>query len=46
MQKNEIDHKDATCTEKGWVKYECTFESNNNAVDPEHTEQWTEEYTY
>lgn len=42
-EKNEIDHKDANCTEKGWVKYECTFESNNNAVDPEHTEQWVED---
>ena len=40
--KNEIDHKDATCTEEGWVKYGCTYESNNNAAYPEHTEQWTE----
>ena len=40
--KNEIGHKDATCTEEGWVKYGCTFEKNNNAVDPEHKDQWTE----
>ena len=40
--KHETGHKDANCTEKGWVKYECTFEKDNNAVDPEHTEQWTE----
>ena len=41
-KKNEIDHKDANCTEKGWVKYGCTFEKDNNAVDPEHKDQWTE----
>ena len=40
--KNEIGRKDATCTEEGWVKYGCTYESNNNAAYPEHTEQWTE----
>ena len=40
--KHETGHKDANCTENGWVKYECTFEKDNNAVDPEHTEQWTE----
>lgn len=40
--KHETDHKDANCTENGWVKYECTFEKNNNAVDPEHKDQWTE----
>ena len=40
--KNEIDRKEATCTEEGWVKYGCTYESNNNAAYPEHTEQWTE----
>ena len=40
--KNEIGRKDATCTEEGWVKYGCTYESNNNAAHPEHTEQWTE----
>ena len=40
--KNEIGRKDATCTEEGWVKYGCTYESNNNAAYSEHTEQWTE----
>ena len=40
--KHETGHKDATCTTPGSKTYECTFEKNNNAVDPEHTEQWTE----
>ena len=40
--KHETNHKDANCTENGWVKYECTFEKNNNAVDPEHKDQWVE----
>ena len=40
--KNEIDRKDATCTEDGWVKYGCTYESNRYATAPEHTDQWTE----
>lgn len=41
-KKNVIDHKDANCTEKGWVKYECTFESSKGALRPEHTGQWEE----
>ena len=40
--KNEIDRKDATCTEDGWVKYECTYESDRYATAPEHKDQWTE----
>ena len=40
--KNEIDRKDATCTEDGWVKYECTYESNRYATAPEHIDEWTE----
>ena len=40
--KNEIDRKDATCTEDGWVKYECTYESNRHATAPEHIDEWTE----
>lgn len=40
--KKEIGRKDATCTEDGWVKYECTYESNRYATAPEHTDQWTE----
>ena len=40
--KNEIGRKDATCTEDGWVKYECTYESNRHATAPEHNYQWTE----
>ena len=40
--KKEIGRKDATCTEDGWVKYGCTYESDRYATAPEHTEQWTE----
>ena len=40
--KNEIDRKDATCTEDGWVKYECTYESDRYATAPEHIDEWTE----
>ena len=40
--KKEIGRKDATCTEDGWVKYGCTYESNRYATDPEHKDQWTE----
>ena len=40
--KHETGHKDANCTENGWVKYECTFEKNKDAVDPEHKDQWVE----
>lgn len=40
--KNEIDRKDATCTEDGWVKYGCTYESNRYATAPEHIDEWTE----
>ena len=41
-KKNIIDHKDATCTEEGWVKYGCTYESDRYATAPEHNYQWTE----
>ena len=40
--KKEIDRKDATCTEDGWVKYGCTYESDRYATAPEHNYQWTE----
>ena len=40
--KKEIGRKDATCTEDGWVKYECTYESDRYATAPEHTDQWME----
>ena len=40
--KNEIGRKDATCTEDGWVKYECTYESDRYATARDHTDQWTE----
>ena len=40
--KNEIDRKDATCTEDGWVKYGCTYESDRYATAPEHIDEWTE----
>ena len=38
----EIGRKDATCTEDGWVKYECTYESDRYATAPEHKDQWVE----
>ena len=40
--KKEIGRKDATCTEDGWVKYGCTYESNRYATAPEHIDEWTE----
>lgn len=40
--KNEIGRQEPTCTEDGWVKYGCTYESNRYATAPEHTDQWTE----
>ena len=40
--KNEINRKDATCTEEGWVKYGCTYESDRHATAPEHIDEWTE----
>ena len=40
--KKEIGRKDATCTEDGWVKYGCTYESNRHATAPEHIDEWTE----
>ena len=40
--KKEISRKDATCTEEGWVKYGCTYESNRYATAPEHIDEWTE----
>ena len=30
--KKEIGRKDATCTEDGWVEYECDYEAQNNAT--------------
>ena len=40
--KNEINRQEPTCTEEGWVKYGCTYESDRHATAPEHTDQWTE----
>ena len=42
--KNEVNHKDATCTKDGWVEYGCTLESGNHAVAPTHkdTDTWKE----
>lgn len=40
--KNKVDEKAATCTTPGSVTYECTYEHNNHAVNPDHTGQWTE----
>ena len=44
-KKKLVGETAATCTTPGSKTYECTFESfesNNSAVNPEHTEQWTE----
>lgn len=40
--KHETGHQDATCTEEGWVKYGCTYESDRHATAPEHIDEWTE----
>ena len=40
--KHETSRRNATCTEDGWVKYECTYESSKGAANPDHTGQWTE----
>ena len=40
--KNEIGRQEPTCTEEGWVKYGCTYESDRYATAREHTDQWTE----
>ena len=40
--KNEINRQEPTCTEDGWVKYGCTYESNRHATAPEHIDEWTE----
>ena len=42
LHQNEIGRKDATCTEDGWVKYGCTYESDRYATAPEHIDEWTE----
>ena len=40
--KNEIGRQEPTCTEEGWVKYGCTYESDRHATAPEHIDEWTE----
>ena len=40
--KNEIGRQEPTCTEEGWVKYGCTYESDRYATARDHTDQWTE----
>ena len=40
--KNEINRQEPTCTEEGWVKYGCTYESDRYATARDHTDQWTE----
>ena len=41
-KKELVDETHATCTTPGSKTYECTFEKDNNAVDPEHKDQWVE----
>lgn len=40
--KKEIGRQEPTCTEEGWVKYGCTYESDRHATAPEHIDEWTE----
>ena len=40
--KKEINRQEPTCTEEGWVKYGCTYESDRHATAPEHIDEWTE----
>ena len=40
--KKEIGRQEPTCTEEGWVKYGCTYESDRYATAPEHIDEWTE----
>ena len=40
--KNEINRQEPTCTEEGWVKYGCSYESDRHATAPEHIDEWTE----
>ena len=40
--KHETNHKDATCTTPGSKTYQCTYEKENGAVNPEHKDQWVE----
>lgn len=39
--KKEIGRKDATCTEEGWVKYECNYEEQNHATGNSCHRTWT-----
>ena len=41
-KKKQVGETAATCTTPGSKTYECTFEKDNNAVDPEHKDQWVE----
>lgn len=41
-KKELVKETHATCTTPGSKTYECTYEHDNSAVAPEHTEQWTE----
>ena len=38
--KNEIGRKDATCTEDGWVEYECNYEHENGAPENSCGRTW------
>ena len=40
--KNEIGRKDATCTEDGWVEYECNYEHENGAPGNSCGRTWKE----
>ena len=40
--KHETNRKNATCTEDGWVKYECNYEHENGATGNSCGRTWTE----
>ena len=40
--KNEIGRKDATCTEDGWVEYECNYEHEKGATGNSCGRTWKE----
>ena len=37
-----VDETPATCTTPGSKTYQCTYEKENGAVNPEHKDQWVE----
>ena len=40
--KKEINRQEPTCTEEGWVEYECNYEAQNNATGNSCGRTWKE----